>query len=223
MSTVNLSQQTREILKNFCTINSSILIREGTVLKTISVGENSIAEYNSEETFPQTFGIYDLNQFLGGLSLFDDATLEFGNPNYVTIRGNGRSAKYYFSDPEITLNASPERAIIFPDPDFSFNLKHMDLIALQKASAVYGLPDLLYKASSDGAITLDLCDRENDTGNVYSQTLQGESIGDFEMYMKVENIRVLPGNYTVQVSDQMITKWKNQSIDLTYYVALEPR
>ena len=151
MSTVNLSTQTFEILKNFCTINSSILIREGTVLKTISIGENSIAEYNSEELFPQTFGIYDLNQFLGGLSLFgNDATLEFGNSNYVTINGNGRSAKYYFSDPEITLNASPEREIIFPDADFSFNLEYQDLISLQKASAVYGLPDLLYTASADG-------------------------------------------------------------------------
>ena len=224
MSTVNLSTQTFEILKNFCTINSSILIREGTVLKTISIGENSIAEYNSEELFPQTFGIYDLNQFLGGLSLFgNDATLEFGNSNYVTINGNGRSAKYYFSDPEITLNASPEREIIFPDADFSFNLEYQDLISLQKASAVYGLPDLLYTASADGTITLSLCDRENDTGNVYSQTLQGESIGDFEMQMKVENIRVHPGKYNVQVSDQLITKWQHQSIDLKYYVALEPR
>ena len=103
MSKVILSKQTREILKNFCTINSSILIREGSVLKTISVGQNAIAEYKCEESFPQTFGIYDLNQFLSGLSLFDDATLDFDNQNYVTIRGNDSSVKYYFSNPEITL------------------------------------------------------------------------------------------------------------------------
>jgi hypothetical protein len=222
MSTVNLSKQTRDILKNFCTINSSILIREGTVLKTISIGENSIAQYTSEEVFPQTFGIYDLNQFLSGLSLFDDATLEFDNENYVTIKGGGRSAKYYFSNPEITLQSAPDRNVQFPGTDFSFNLKYEDLIALQKASAVYSLPDLSFRASRDGKIDLDLCDRENDTGNVYSQTVTGESTGNFEMYMKVENIRLHPGNYNVKVSSQHITQWQHQSIDLTYYVALEP-
>ena len=222
MSTVILSKQTRDILKNFCTINSSILIREGAVLKTISVGQNAIAVYKSEESFPQTFGIYDLNQFLAGLSLFEDATLQFDNANYVTIRGSGRSAKYYFSDPEITLQSAPDKNVQFPDTDFSFTLKYEDLLALQKASAVYGLPDLAFRASADGTINLDLCDKENDTGNVYSQTVKGESTGDFEMYMKVENIRLHPGNYSVKISSKLITEWQHQSIDLKYYIALEP-
>lgn len=222
MSKVILSKQTRDILKNFCTINSSILIREGAVLKTISVGENAIAEYKSEETFPQTFGIYDLNQFLSGLSLFEDATLDFNNTSYVTIRGGGRSAKYYFSSSEITLQAAPDKSVQFPETDFSFNLKYDDLLALQKASAVYGLPDLAFRAFADGTINLDLCDKENDTGNVYSQTVSGESAGDYEMYMKVENIRLHPGNYHVKVSSKLITQWQHQSIDLKYYIALEP-
>lgn len=222
MSKVILSKQTREILKNFCTINSSILIREGSVLKTISVGQNAIAEYRCEESFPQTFGIYDLNQFLSGLSLFDDATLDFDNQNYVTIRGNGRSVKYYFSNPEITLQSAPDKSVQFPDTDFSFNLKYDDLQSLHKASAVYNLPDLAFRASSEGTINLDLCDKENDTGNVYSQTVTGESVGDFEMYMKVENIRLHQGNYNVKVSDKLITEWQHQSIDLKYYIALEP-
>jgi hypothetical protein len=222
MSTVILSKQTRDILKNFCTINSSILIREGTVLKTISVGQNAVAEYKSEETFPQTFGIYDLNQFLAGLSLFDDAALQFDNETYVTIRGNGRSAKYYFSNPEITLNSAPETSVKFPGSDFSFMLKYEDLVALQKASAVYDLPDLAFRASSDGTINLDLCDKENDTGNVYSQTVSGESTGDFNLSMKVENLRLHPGNYKVNVTSQGITEWIHQSIELKYYIALEP-
>ena len=77
-------------------------------------------------------------------------------------------------------------------------------------------------AYSDGTINLDLCDKENDTGNVYSQTVTGESAGDFEMYMKVENIRLYQGNYNVKVSDKLITEWQHQSIDLKYYIALEP-
>ena len=222
MSNVILSKQTRDILKNFCTINSSILIREGTVLKTISVGQNAVAEYKSEESFPQTFGIYDLNQFLAGLSLFDDATLQFDNDNYVTIRGGGRSAKYYFSAPEITLKSAPETSVKFPAADFSFMLKYEDLVALQKASAVYDLPDLAFRTLDDGTINLDLCDKENDTGNVYSQTVAGETTGVFDLTMKVENLRLHPGNYKVSVTSQGITEWIHQSIDLKYYIGLEP-
>jgi len=222
MSTVILSKQTRDILKNFCTINSSILIREGTVLKTISVGQNAVAEYKSEESFPQTFGIYDLNQFLAGLSLFDDAALQFDNENYVTISGNGRSAKYYFSNPEITLSSAPETNVKFPGTDFSFMLKYEDLVALQKASAVYDLPDLAFRTLDDGTINLDLCDKENDTGNVYSQTVSGESTGVFDLTMKVENLRLHPGNYKVNVASGGITEWIHQSIELKYYIALEP-
>lgn len=222
MSTVILSKQTRDILKNFCTINSSILIREGTVLKTISVGQNAVAEYKSEETFPQTFGIYDLNQFLAGLSLFEDAALQFDNETYVTIRGNGRSAKYYFSAPEITLKSAPETSVKFPEADFSFMLKYEDLVALQKASAVYDLPDLAFRTLDDGTINLDLCDKENDTGNVYSQTVAGETTGVFDLTMKVENLRLHPGNYKVSVTSKGITEWIHQSIDLKYYIGLEP-
>ena len=222
MSTVTLSKQTRDILNNFCKINSSILIKEGAALKTIRVGQNAIAEYQSEETFPQTFGIYDLQQFLAGLSLFEDATLKFDNSSYVTINGNGRSVKYYFSDPEITLSSAPDTGVNFPNTDFSFNLKQEDWYALQKASAVYNLPDIAFRALDDGTINLDLCDKENDTGNVYSQTVAGETTGVFEVFMKVENLRLHPGNYSVNVCSKGITEWNHQSIDLKYYIALEP-
>lgn len=96
MSKLILSNDTHAILKNFATINSSIMIREGNTLKTISVGENSIAEFNCEETFPQSFGIYDLSEFLTGMSLFDSPVLEFAE-QHVNIIGNGRKARTRFS------------------------------------------------------------------------------------------------------------------------------
>lgn len=221
MSKVILSNQTLQVLKNYSTINSSILIREGNELKTISVGENAIAQYTCEETFPQTFGIYDLNQFLSGLSLFENPTLEFDNANYVSIRGRGRSAKYYFSDPEITLKSAPERQVKFPGADLEFNLTQEDLSGLQKAAAVYSLPDLVF-SSRDGEITLNLRDIENDTSNDYSQSVVGESTGDYDLTIKVENIRLHPGDYSVKISKKLISEWKHQHLDLTYYIALEP-
>lgn len=221
MNNVILSTKTLNVLKNFATINGSILIRQGNVLKTISVGENSIAQYKCEETFPQTFGIYDLNQFLSGLSLFDNPVLEFANTEYVTIKGRGRSARYYFSNPEITLKAAPEKEVKFPGADMQFNISQEDITSLKKASDVYSIPDLKFN-SVGGTVILSLCDKENETSNVYSQELVGDNTGEYELFMKMENIRLFPGEYTVKISSKLITEWKHTHIDLTYYIALEP-
>lgn len=221
MSNVTISPQTMMVLKNFSTINGSILIREGNQLKTISVGENAVAQYTCVETFPQTFGIYDLNQFLAGLSLFDNAVLDFDNTEYVTIRGGGRSAKYYFSNPEITLKAAPEKDIKFPGADMQFTISQEDITALHKASAVYSIADLKFH-SVGGSVVLSLVDKENETSNVFSLELPGDNTGEYEFFMKMENIRLLPGNYRVKISKHLITEWKHTSLDLTYYIALEP-
>ena len=222
MSQLTLTPQTSSVLKNFSTINSSIMIREGNVLKTISVGENMIAQYTSPETFPRTCGIYDLSQFLMGLSLFEDTGLNFDNDEYVTIRGGRRSAKYYFSDPEITLKSAPERDVRFPNADMEFSLSSEDLVQLQKASAVYSLPDLSFVSTEDGTVTLNLCDKENDTANAYTQEIQGTSTGAYELFLKVENLKLFPGDYSVKISSKLITEWRHTNLDLVYYIALEP-
>ncbi len=221
MSQVIISQQTMMVLKNFATINGSILIREGNILKTISVGENAVAQFKCEEIFPQTFGIYELNQFLSGLSLFDNPVLIFDNEEYVTIKSRGRSARYYFSSPEITLKAAPDRDVKFPGADMEFTINQEDISALQKAWNVYGIPDLKFH-SVGGSVILSLVDKENETSNVFSLELPGDNTGEYELFMKMENIRLLPGDYTVKISSKMITEWKHTNLDLTYYIALEP-
>jgi len=220
MNKVILSEQTLQVLKNYSTINSSILIREGNQLKTISVGENALAQYSCEESFPQTFGIYDLNQFLAGLTLFQNPVLEFDNENYVTIRSRGRSAKYFFSDPEITLKSAPEKNIKFPGADIDFNITWEDITSLQKAAAVYNLTDLVFK-SENNEISLYLRDSENETSNDYCQTIAGDTTGDYELVLKVEHLRLQPGDYHVKVSKHLVSEWRHQRLDLVYYIALE--
>ena len=234
---VILTKQTRDILRNFSTINSSILFRKGSKIKTISVGENAIAEYECEEEFPQTFGIYDLSQFLQGIDLFTikdkanstpaiEPVLEFDNDSYVTIHGAGKSAaytaKYFFSSPEITLKAAPEKDINFPDADMEFSIDSDDLIALQKGAGAYKLSDLSFKSDEDGSIKLEICDREDPTCNVYAQKIKGHASGSYELFMKMDNVRVAAGAYDIKVSKNLITQWKHKGIDLTYYIALEP-
>ena len=223
MSKVILSKKTLDVLKNFSTINSSIVFRKGSTVRTISNAENILAKFSGEEVFPTDFAIYDLSQFLSGISLFNDPQLEFTSSDFVSIRGGRTSAKYYFSDPEITLKSAPEKNVNFPGADLQFTLTGDDLIALQKASAVYSLPDLTFQ-SEEGLDTIKLIlrDKENDTSNTYDLTVAGCSTGTFSLDVKIENIRVLPGDYSVKVSKHLISEWTNANVDLTYYIALEP-
>ena len=224
MSKVTLSSKTLNVLKNFSTINSSIVFRKGSTVRTISNAENILAKFTGEEVFPVDFAIYDLSQFLSGISLFNDPQLEFTSGDFVSIRGGRQSAKYYFSDPEITLKSAPEKNVKFPGSDIEFSLSAEDLVALQKASAVYSLPDLTFY-SEDGStdIKLILRDKENDTSNTYEQSITGSSNGTYSLDLKIENIRVLPGNYSIRVSQHLISEWTNEDVDLSYYIALEPK
>ena len=223
MSKVILSKNTLDVLKNFSTINSSIVFRKGSTVRTISNAENILAKFTGEEVFPSDFAIYDLSQFLSGISLFNDPQLEFTSSDFVSIRGGRQSAKYYFSDPEITLKSAPEKNVNFPGADLQFNLSADDLLALQKASAVYGLPDLTFQ-SEEGLDTIKLIlrDKENDTSNTYDITVAGCSTGTYSLDVKIDNIRVLPGDYSIKVSKALISEWNNATVDLTYYIALEP-
>ena len=155
--------------------------------------------------------------------MFNDPQLEFTTSDFVNIKGGRQSAKYYFSDPEITLKSAPERNVNFPGSDLQFNLSSDDLLALQKASAIYSLPDLTF-FSEEGSDTIKLIlrDKENDTSNTYDLTLAGSTTGTFSLDLKIENIRVLPSDYVVKVSQHLISEWTSQDADLKYYIALEP-
>ena len=223
MTAVTLSKQTLAILKNFATINTSIVVKQGNLLKTISNAENILASAKVEETFPIDFAIYDLNQFIAGLLLFDDPVLHFDNPNYVTIKdgGQGRRVKYFFSDPEITMKAAPDREIKFPGGNIEFSVTEEQIGALTRAAAVYGLPDFTV-SGEEQTVILKVRDKEDDTSNSYDQVVQGSTDGDYSLDFKVENLRLFQGDYGVSVSSKLISKWNHSNIDLTYYIALEP-
>jgi hypothetical protein len=220
MSTVALSQTTLNILKNFATINNGIIIKKGNTLRTISNAENILAAANVEESFPQTFAIYDLNQFLAGLSLFDNPSLVFDNNDFVTIKDGRSRVKYYFSDPEITLKTAPDKSVKYPGSDIQFTLSAANIAAIQKATGIYKLPDL--NISSDEEIVLSVRDNEVSTSNTYDIIVPGTFEGTHSLDLKVENIRLLQGDYMVGVSKHHISEWKHLNIDLTYYIALEP-
>ena len=215
---MKLSSNTTNILKNFSQINQSILIKQGNKLKTISVMKNILAEAEIEEEFEKDFAIYDLNQFLSGLSLYDSPDLDFGE-SYLTIRDGRRRAKYFFADPDVIVSP-PEKEISLPSEDVCFELTAQQLDKLKKASSVYQLPDI--SAIGDGKeVKLVARDKKNDSSNDFSIVV-GETDSEFVFNFKEENLKIVPGNYDVVVSSKLLSRFTNKNIDVTYYIALEP-
>tara|TARA_Y100001970_G_scaffold2934_1_gene3453 strand:+ start:1389 stop:2069 length:681 start_codon:yes stop_codon:yes gene_type:complete len=217
--TMNLSDKTLTILKNFAGVNNSILVKKGNQLRTISVAKNILAEAEIEEDFPREFGIYDLNQFLNGLSLHQDPDLDFENDSYLNIREGKRRAKYFFADPQVIISP-PEKEITLPSQDVHFQLESTALDKLLKAAAVYQLPDFSVIGEA-GVVKLVVRDKKNDTSNSYSVVV-GETDKEFTFNFKVENIKIIPGSYDVVVSSKLLSQFSNSQYNLKYFIALEP-
>ena len=218
--TMKLSDNTLTILKNFAGINNSILVKKGNKLSTISVAKNILAEAEiSPEEFPRDFAIYDLNQFLNGLSLHQDPEMDFSEASYLTIREGRRKVKYFYADPAVIISP-PEKEITLPSEDVHFQLDSSSLEKLLKAAAVYQLPDFCVVGNA-GVIKLVVRDKKNDTSNEYSIKV-GETDKEFVFNFKVENIKIIPGAYDVVVSSKLLSKFTNTSFELNYFIALEP-
>ena len=216
---MKLSDKTVSLLKNFSTINQSILFKQGSFLRTISVMKNILAEATVDEDFPKDFGIYDLTQFLNGLSLHQDPELDFTNESYVRISEGKMRSKYFFSDPNVII-VPPDKPISLPSTDVSFELKTQQLDRLLKAAAVYQLPDLSVDGEA-GVVKMVVRDKKNDTSNDFSIVV-GETDSEFNFNFKVENIKILPGNYEVVISRKLLSRFRNTGFNVTYHIALEP-
>jgi len=219
MNNMKLSDNTLTILKNFAGINNSILVKEGNRLRTISVAKNILAEADITEEFPRDFAIYDLNQFLNGLSLHQDPDLDFNEASYLSIKEGKRRVKYFFADPNVIISP-PDKEINLPTQDVCFQLDSASLEKLVKAAQVYQLPDLSAVGEA-GVVKLVVRDKKNDTSNDFSVVV-GETDKEFSFNFKVENIKILPGTYEVVVSQKLLSRFTSKNHDLTYYIALEP-
>ena len=216
---MKLSDKTILLLKNFSSINQSILFKAGTKLRTISVMKNILAEATIDEELPKDFGIYDLNQFLNGLSLHQSPELDFAKDEHVVIREGKMRSKYFFADPSVIVSP-PEKEITLPSEDVSFSLTSQQLEKLKKAASIYQLPDIS-AIGEGGVVKLVARDKKNDTSNDFSIVV-GETDKQFVFNFKEENLKIIPGSYDVVISSKLLSRFTAQNYELTYYIALEP-
>ena len=213
---MKLSGETVDVLKNFSNINQNILIKEGTQLRTMSTMKNILAEAPIKETFPREFGIYDLNEFLGVLTLVNDAELEFDSESHLTVNGGNVKIKYFFSDPSILT--TPPESFNPPECDVSFGVTGKTLSSVLKASAVMQLPDIVIEGNTGASITAT--DLKNTTSNNYTEQLNSETTQTFKFHFKADNLKMIPGDYQVKASSTaQVSNWVGPIA--SYWIALE--
>jgi hypothetical protein len=219
---MKLSEHTVDVLKNFASINQNLVIKEGSTLTTMSAMKNIVAKAEVEESFDKEVAIYDLNEFLASISLFTSPILDF-NEGFVTIKEENNpknSLKYFYSDPSVVT--SPNKTITMPSKEVSFKLNGENLNKLKRAAGVIQAPDLvLEKNNTDVFLTVK--DKKNDTANTFSIDVDTVADGsDFKFFFKVENLKLMDGDYDVDISSKNISHLASSNKDVEYWVALEP-
>lgn len=216
---VKISKRTLDILKNFSTINSGILVNEGNLLTTLSSTKNILAEARVDETFPRQFAIWDLNKFLGTVSLFKDPDFIF-DENFVTVKSGGSSVRYYYCAQNLVT--STNKRITMPTAVVEFDLKAKDFAEVMKAASVLQVQHLCVRSSEDGSkIELAVVDKSDTTSNFYSLEVGDNTSGaTFEFIFDVDNLKILQGDYRVSISQKIVSCFTNKNEPLTYWIAL---
>ena len=215
---MQLSDDTISLLTNFGAINSNIVLRPGQQLKTISEAKNILAVADIVEDFPTEMGIYDLNEFLSTYSLVDDATLMFEG-NSVQIANNTNRVKFYFAEPSILT--TPDKEITMPTSEVNIVLTEEILSKTKKAASVLGHLDVAI-IGTDDSISIKILDTKDSSANTFETDLGPNTTGHkFSFVMNISNMKIIDGEYDVQISSKLISKWTNKTKPVSYFIALE--
>ena len=215
---MRLSKSTTETLKNFSTINSNLVIKRGTKIETISPSKDVYAQFDGEDDFDEDVAIFNLNELLGVTSSFESPELDLGAKSMVIKQGK-QKVTYNYAD-ESLLIKPPAKSINFPTADITFSLSESSLNKLQKMSAILSAED--FAVIGDGKkITLKIYDKKNSACNEFELDVDSATKEKFHINFKIDKLKLLPGNYNVEISKKNISKFSHDSLSLFYYIALE--
>jgi len=212
---MKLESRTMQILKNFSTINPSLMFKPGSTLNTMSPNKTVLAKASIKEQIPSSFAIYDLSKFLGVLSLFDQPELQVEEKQMV-INGGQQKVRYTFASPDAIVIPS-EKEVNMPETEIKFKLTAEDLTKVMKAMGVMQLPEIAI-VGEGGEMSIQAIDSKNPSADSYRVVL-GENSNNFKMIFKAENIKIMSGDYDVSISSKGIGHFKGN--DVEYYIATE--
>jgi len=216
-----LSNDFVEVLKNFSTINSGLVVKPGSTLRTISSNKTVLAEAHVDEVFEREFGIYDLNKTLGLLSLNKDKNEVAIEPEQLVfpgLKGRGK-VNQRFTDPKLIMTP-PAKNINVPAYDVKFDLDADVFDWLLEVSSILKCPNIAVQ-SSGGDITINAVDVKDEVVDSAEYPVNGTSATPFKAVFKIDNIKAQPGAYTVEISKLGVSKFTHKTKKLTYWIAVE--
>lgn len=217
---MELNEKVLQVLKNFATINSNIVIQGGNVIRTLSEGKNVFGKAQLEVEFPQSFGIYDLNEFLSVINLVEEPHLSF-EENHVKISDATGLSKiqYFFTDMEYLTTATKD--IVMPEPEIRFTLTNETLNKIKRAAAAFGHKVVAVRPNN-GSVSLTVFDEGNATSNTFTVDVEGSyDSNNFDLIFNISNLKLLSGDYQVEVSSKLISHFINNESNVEYWIALE--
>ena len=214
---MKLSKETVEILKNFATINTNLIINPGKKISTMSATKDIFAEYNGVDEFDKKVSIFNLSELLGAFSAFSDTELILEDKNLVIKQGKAQ-VKYVYADENVLI--TPKKSITMPSAEIEVNLSADLLASLQKMSAILSVEDLAIVGNGK-TISVKVLDKKNPTANSFVIDLEVKSKEVFQVNFKVEKLRMIPDDYKVEISSKKISKWTASGINLVVFVAVE--
>lgn len=217
---MKISPETLTILKNFSTINPGIYFKAGDTLTTVSTTKTVLAKATLKDTFPQDFGIYDLTNFLLVVSLGKETPeLDFDDKHVIVKSLGGRSKiKYRVADKSVIVTP-PDKTVNFPEGEVKFTLAAEDYEWIVRTANALQSPHIAIDGNGTD-LSLTSYNAEDDSAHENSVAI-GETEKSFRFTFKVENLKMLPGAYDVEISSKGIAHFKNQNGTVEYWIATE--
>ena len=220
------SGSTLAILKNFATIRNSILIEPGQTITTLSPSKHILGEAKVDEVFDKQFAIFDLNQFLAVVGLFENPTFLW-EEKYVRICGkDGTEVKYIYADPDV-IQIKNKKVTSALTPVVVFDWTEDQFDEVNNAARLLQLPHIGVRSAEEGGIEIIATDTENDSCNTFVSKIGSDSVDpnstadSFSFVFDRDNLKILPGNYKVTIHSQNVAKFENNDKPLTYWITLQ--
>jgi len=216
---MKISSETLTVLKNFSTINTGIAVDPGLPLRTVSSQKNILAEAKLVEEFDTAFAIYDLNQFLATVSLFENPDFDFGDKS-VTISSGKNKSKYFYTDKSMIITP-PDKDLspLLADAEIKFTVTQGQVAEVLRAASILAAPEVAVVGSIGESITLTAFDSKNQTSNTFDVDVVAESTANYKMIFRTENLKMVAGDYDVEITSKGISRWSGKKA--TYYITTE--
>ena len=219
---MKLCDNTMEVLKNFSTINQGLIVKPGKVLKTISAGKTIMAEATIAEEFDQEFGIYDLNKTLGLLTMNKAAPEVVVGKEFLTFTGLGGNAKIRqrFSPINLIFGYDKLDRKMLDICDININISQEIHNWIFSAASILKCPNIVIK-SDGGDVEICAVDVKGELVDDASVMVGEKSTETFYAVLKIENLKIIPGAYSVGIAKAGVTLWQHKDKKIKYWIALE--